>query len=249
MSIYRKKLVLTSRDVNMHRRLRTSRLFEFMQESAIRHTEQLGAGRALTLDKGILWVVTMQQARIARMPEYDEEVLLESWPGETMHVLFPRYFRVLDASGQCLVTASALWTLVDRDSRKLVFPENCGVNIPGEVTGFETPLPSPVPRPEADRHHEFTVPFSYVDLNGHMNNTRYYDLVEDLCPAAARGETPTLVSAEYSGELRLGDTVRVDWREDGEEYTFCGVAGKDAFRIRMEFKPGENRENNFESIV
>lgn len=235
MSIYRKKIVLASRDVNMHRRLRTSRLFEFMQESAIHHTEQLGAGRALTLDKGILWVVTMQQARIERMPEYDEEVLLESWPGKTMHVLFPRYFRLLDASGQCLVAASALWTLVDRESRKLVFPENCGVNIPEEVTGFETSLPTPVPRREADRHHEFTVPFSYVDLNGHMNNTRYYDLVEDLCPAAARGDTPALISAEYSGELRLGELVRVDWREDGGDYSFRGFAGKDAFCIRMDF--------------
>jgi len=235
MSIYRKKIVLASRDVNMHRRLRTSRLFEFMQEAAIRHTEQLGAGRALTLDRGILWVVTMQQARIARMPEYDEEILLESWPGKTMHVLFPRYFRLLDAAGNCLVTASALWTLVDRESRKLVFPENCGVNIPAEITGFETSLPSPVPRREADRSHAFTVPFSYVDLNGHMNNTRYYDLVEDLCPAAARGDTPALISAEYSGELRLGDAVRVDWREDGGDYCFCGFAGRDAFRIRMDF--------------
>lgn len=30
MSIYRKKVVLASRDVNMYRTLRTSRLFEFM---------------------------------------------------------------------------------------------------------------------------------------------------------------------------------------------------------------------------
>lgn len=236
MSIYQKKIVLASRDVNMHRRLRTSRLFEFMQEAAIHHTEQLGAGRALTLDKGILWVVTMQQAKIGRMPEYDEEVMLESWPGKTMHVLFPRYFRLLDSSGRCLVTASAIWTLVDSTSRKLVFPESCGVVIEGELTGNELSLPSPVPRQETDRSYDFSVPFSYVDLNGHMNNTRYYDLVEDLCPAAARGDTPALISAEYPGELRMGEKVTVGWREDGEEYYFCGCAEKDAFRIRIDYR-------------
>lgn len=236
MSIYRKKLVLASRDVNMHRVLRTSRLFEFMQEAAIHHTEQLGAGRAMTLDKGILWVVTMQQARIQRMPEYDEEVLLESWPGKTMHVLFPRYFRLLDSSGRCMVSASALWALVVRQSRKLVFPESCGVAIEGELTGFEAPLPSPVARRETYRHRDFRVPFSYVDLNGHMNNTRYYDLVEDLCPAAAKGECPALISAEYPGELRLGEDVRVDWQDKGGEYYFCGSAGKDAFRILMDYR-------------
>ena len=171
MNIYRKKIVLASRDVNMHRLLRTSRLFEFMQEAAIHHTQELGAGRELTLDKGILWVATMQQARIERLPEYDEEVTLESWPGKTMHVLFPRYFRMLDGAGRCLVSASALWTLVDCESRKLVFPENCGVKIEGERTGCEPHLPAPVPRQAADKHHSFQVPFSYVDINGHMNNT------------------------------------------------------------------------------
>ena len=220
----------------MYRTLRTSRLFEFMQEAAIHHTEQLGAGRALTLDKGILWVVTMQQARIERMPEYDEAIILESWPGKTMHVLFPRYFRMLDSSGRCLVTASAVWTLVDNASRKLVFPESCGVSIEGVVTGNEPPLPSPVSRQETDRRYIFHVPFSYVDLNGHMNNTRHYDLAEDLCPAAARGDTPALISAEYSGELRLSDRVTVGWRENGDEYYFCGSAEKDAFRIRMDYR-------------
>ena len=80
------------------------------------------------------------------------------------------------------------------------------------------------------------MPFSYVDINGHMNNTRYYDLAEDLCPAAARGEVPALISAEYPGELRLGEAVRVDWQEDAGRYYFCGSSGKDAFRIVMDYR-------------
>jgi acyl-ACP thioesterase len=86
MSIYCETLQLRSRDVDLHRRLRTSRLFELFQEASIRHTEQLGMGREKTLDKGLLWIVTLQEAIIARMPVYDETVTLESWPGETMHV-------------------------------------------------------------------------------------------------------------------------------------------------------------------
>ena len=90
MSVYRKQLRLRNRDVNLYRRLRTSTMFEWMQEASIRHTEELGMGREMTLDRGLLWVVTLQRAEIARMPEYDECVTLESWPGETMHLLFPR---------------------------------------------------------------------------------------------------------------------------------------------------------------
>ena len=91
MSVYSEEILLRSKDVDMYRRLRTSELFRMLQEASIRHTEQLGMGRDKTLDRGILWVLLMQRAEIVRMPEYDERIVLKSWPGKTMHLLFPRY--------------------------------------------------------------------------------------------------------------------------------------------------------------
>ena len=79
--IHRERFRLLSSDVDPARRLRLSRLFTLLQEAAIAHTEALGAGRALTLDRGILWAVAMRRIRIERLPEYDEEVELSSWPG------------------------------------------------------------------------------------------------------------------------------------------------------------------------
>ena len=52
----------------MYRRLRISTMFEWFQEGSITHTEELGCGREKTLDKGLLWVVTLQRAEIARLP-------------------------------------------------------------------------------------------------------------------------------------------------------------------------------------
>ena len=69
--IYEKKLRLRSSDVDVDRRLRTSVLFSMFQEAAIAHTEELGMGRAKTLDKGLLWIVSLQKLEVLRMPEYD----------------------------------------------------------------------------------------------------------------------------------------------------------------------------------
>ena len=55
----------------MYRRLRISTMFEWFQEGSITHTEELGCGREKTLDKGLLWVVTLQRAEIGRLPLYD----------------------------------------------------------------------------------------------------------------------------------------------------------------------------------
>ena len=119
MSVYTEKLKLCSRDVDMFRRLRSSELFKLLQEASIRHTEELGMGRDKTLDRGILWVLLMQRAEIRRMPAYDEEIILKSWPGKTMHLLFPRYYSMETAAGEPLLKASALWSLVDAKTRNV----------------------------------------------------------------------------------------------------------------------------------
>ena len=236
MSAYEKKLRLRSSDVDMHRRLRTSVLFGLMQEAAIAHTEQLGMGREKTLDRGALWIVTLQAAEIRRMPEYDEEVVLRSWPGRTMHVLFPRFCALDTARGEPLVRASALWTLIDSRTRRLVFPERLGVGIEGvSLPEDEIPLPSaPVPIP-AEETRDFTVPFSYVDLNGHMNNTRYFDLAEDCIPAAAEGRVLRAVGTEFSREARFGESFPLRWGHDGDRWYLAGGGEKPIFRMSFTY--------------
>ena len=238
MSVYEKELRLRSSDVDMHRRLRLSVLFSLMQEAAVAHTERLGMGREKTLDRGLLWVVTLQSAEICRMPEYDENVVLRSWPGKTMHVLFPRYCAVDTAEGEPLIRAGAVWTLLDAKTRRLVFPERYGIEIDGVSTGEELPLPA-APRPiPFTEEKEYTVPFSAVDLNGHMNNTRYFDLAEDCVPWAAEGRRLTQVGAEFSREVRFGQRLPLRWGRDGERWYFAGGEGeKPLFRVSLTYAP------------
>ena len=235
MSVYTEALRLRSKDVDLYRRLRVSQLFTLLQEASIRHTEQLGMGREKTLDKGILWVTTLQRCEIRRMPEYDEDVLLKSWPGQTMHLLFPRYYSMETAAGEPLLKASAIWCLVDRETRRIVFPERYGVVLPGVTTGEEHALPGALRRETCTQERRFTVPYSYVDLNGHMNNTRYFDLAEDSIPASAAGEQLRLICAEYAGEARLGQELCVGIAgEDKHWYLEAGL-DRPCFKMLLEY--------------
>jgi len=236
MSVFAAQLRLRNRDVNLHRVLRTSTLFELMQEASIRHTEELGMGREMTLDRGLLWMVTHQRAEIERMPAYDERITLESWPGKTMHLLFPRFYRVLDEGGNVLLRASALWALVDQGTRRMVFPDRYGVTIEGVVTGNEIDLPSAPRRAAGEAAHAFTVPFSYVDLNGHMNNTRYFDLAEDCIPAAAEGRSLRAAVVEYANEVRFGESLRVTVEQNEGTWLISGDTEKRAFRMMMAYE-------------
>ena len=235
MSVYRRELLLKSRDVDMFRRLRTSEMFRLLQEASIAHTEQLGMGREKTLDKGLLWILLLQKAEISRMPEYDENIVLKSWPGKTMHLLFPRYYSMETAAGEHLLSASALWGLVDQNTRKMIFPEKYGIVIEGMSTCEEIDLPSAPRRLECTESVPFKVPFSYVGINGHMNNAHYFDLVEDCIPAAAGGEHLKSILVEYSNEARCGESFTVSWCRSGSDYYVCGEGEKPVFRMALSY--------------
>ena len=236
MSVYKTKFRLRNAEVDLNRRLRLSTMFRMMQEASIAHTEELGAGREKTLDRGLLWVVTLQDAWINRMPYYDEEITLESWPGDTMHLFFPRYYRLLGADGSVLVTASALWVLMDSVERKMVFPEDKNVAVPFEKTGFEPPLPRAPRHIATTGESAFTVPFSYTDMNGHMNNTRYFDLMEDTLPPELHSKRLTRIGIEYRAEARLGDELKLRWGNEGTDWFLSGETDKQLFKMRMTYE-------------
>ena len=235
-SVYTRTLTLRNADVDQYRRLRPSVLFSMLQEAAIAHTEALGMGREKTLDRGLLWIVTLQRVSIRRLPVYDETVTLFSWPGKMMHLFFPRYFRMTDAAGEVLLEGSALWSLMDQEKRGVAFPSEHGVEIPGVVTGWETPLPKPARALPLTGEARFTVPYSYIDLNGHMNNVRYFDLAEDVLPPELHEQRLRALLVDYSSEARLGETLTLRWGSEGGVWYLVGEAGKRVFRMRLEYE-------------
>ena len=236
--MYRIDYTVLSSDTDANRRLRLSRLMTMLQEASIAHTTELGMGREMTLDRGLLWIVTLQQAKIARMPEYDERIRLVSWPGRMMHLLFPRYYRIEDERGNALVEASALWALMDQKTRRIVFPELYGVKIRGVHTGREIPLPVAPKMPANAKESAFTVPYSFVDLNGHMNNTRYFDLAEDRMPKALRERSLSGVQTEYAREAKEGETILLKSELTPDAYLLSGEQdGAKLFRLMLTYAP------------
>ena len=79
------------------------------------------------------------------------------------------------------------------------------------------------------------MPFSYVDMNGHMNNTRYFDLADNLSPAALAGRDPKRILVEYSAELRLGASYELLYGQQGERFFLKAGGDKPLFRIVMDY--------------
>lgn len=228
-----------SSDVDPHRRLRLSRLFTLLQEAAIAHTEALGFGRKKTLDRGFLWVLALQEIQVSRLPLYDEQIALESVPGETMHTLYPRYSRILNDAGNELLNVSSIWTLIGEADRTMAAPERTGVLIHGIDVPWKPAFPRTPRSASDDSPGNWTVPYSMTDLNGHLNNARYLDLAEDAMPAALRARRLKRIQAEYASELRLGASVSLSAEAQERCFLFSGSSGKRVFRLRFDYDSGD----------
>ncbi len=178
--LYQKKIVLKAEHVDFTRKLRPSTLMRFFQEACIAHTEELGMGREKTLDKGFLWIVNSEHIDIKRMPAYDEEIEIICYPGKTLHFFFPRHFIIKDSSGEKIIEINAMWSLIDEKSRQIIDPGQNGIVIMGEDMGDEIPPIMALPQIDLENHISINATYSLVDINGHLNNAAYLDVVFDL---------------------------------------------------------------------
>ena len=210
--IYERTLRIRSEHVNCRRILRTSSLFRLLQETSIAHTTELGFGRDKTLDRGFLWIISRQVLTISEMPCYDDEILIRSWPGDMLHVFFPRFYEI-HLRGKCVIRGEALWLLMDEKTRTMVFPAEEGILIPGLPGGPSSGISSAIRAPENAKKAFSSVMmprFSQTDINGHINNANYFDLLDDLLPSEVLSSGfPSRIEAEYLTEIKPGNAFRI----------------------------------------
>jgi acyl-ACP thioesterase len=131
---------------------------------------------------------------------------------------FPRAAVVKNDKGEELYRCTTLWALVNKHTRKLVLPADSGVTFPGCILGDELPVPNSFAALPQGQLSARKVCFSELDLNGHMNNTKYLDWVNDLLPSQFHKEHAFRdVNICYLSEALEGQTVTLSLNhlEDG----------------------------------
>ena len=162
-------------------KLRLSELLLIAQRIATAHVESLGIGPEKTFQRGYLWVIARQRFVIDSLPRYGDFVEAETHSAAMRAYVYPRHY-ALKKEGKTIVRGVAAWMLIDAKQRKALTPSQSGIIIPGEAGEGELSFPSSLPVPKLPHQAELTAKWSMCDANGHLNNTKYLDLCEDLLP-------------------------------------------------------------------
>lgn len=216
-------------DCDASARWRLSSIFVQAQEIAEVHAATYNLSRKHLISNGVCWIIYRQRARMHRYPSYDEAIAFTTWPSATEGPIFPRHFLLTDAAGAPVGEITMAWVLMDIRTRRPMRPGA----LPGKVPLFaahEAPMPTPAMLRivDAEPIGERVVRYSDVDVNGHMNNTRYIDWVcdtLDLDTLRARGLADFQIN--YISEGRPGETLALAQRTEGDRVLVTGKHAED----------------------
>ncbi len=187
---YRKKFHIRPTEVDRFGRLKPSSMLLYIQQTAGEHSDSYHLTYDALAEKGIFWAVIRHKIEVARLPLENETITLETWPMPTTRVAYPRSTVAYDEQGNILFRSICLWILMDLKDRSMLVPKKSGVEVNGMLRGDELPTPKSLPPQPLEKRMTRQVVFSDLDRNGHMNNARYLDWVQDLLPGEHHREHP-----------------------------------------------------------
>ncbi|MCF0150821.1 MAG: hypothetical protein HUJ80_05380 [Firmicutes bacterium] len=222
--------------------LKLSQLFLIFQNIAGEHADLLGCGYDDLLPKGLFFAITNSRAEIRRMPKEGERLILRTCIGKVSHLFCPRYYRLYTEDEELLAESAVRWVLMDIQKRCAVNPADVKVSISGDRNPWQLQEASAVKPSATDRMEIYTVTEADLDVNGHMNNTRYFDAACGLLAEETQGLFLTHVAMEYRNELRLGQTMQISIGKQHDPstqedvfYLEGNTEEKSVFRMRLTY--------------
>ena len=219
--IYVKEFEISPVAVDRFGRLKASSILAYLQDVAGDHSAILGTDRYALTDKNLFWAVIRHRVQISRLPKTGEKLRIETWPMPTTRTAYPRSTIAYDESGNECFRSISLWVLMDMTTRAMVLPGKSGVAVEGQILGGEIEPAGAMAAKERANSERRAVRYTDLDWNGHMNNCRYLDWVDDLTGSDFhQNHSVTEFSVCYFSEAKEDEVLTLNW-ELGEDGDLC----------------------------
>jgi acyl-ACP thioesterase len=150
----------------------------------------------------------------AAWPGWKSELTVATWPSGLGRLVCLRDYQVADRAGRVLARARSWWLVMDMASRKVVrVPDAIVAAIPASPPAprEQSPLAGLPPLhgdTDATARIAFPVRRSDLDVNRHVNNTRYIAWAVEAVPEPVRlACRPSCLDISFKAETGYGDTV------------------------------------------
>ncbi len=224
-AVYEYPLQVASFDVAPDGKLRPAAVLRYQQEAAEQHFAPGGLGWRGMAALGMAFVCVRWHGQLLRRPGMEERVTVETWHRQRKGPRFYRCYRWVDAGGAEIIRGVMEFALVSTADHRLLRGEEFDrFAIPAQPERrVDCSDPGRLILPALTSAGDYRVRPSDADMNGHMNNTHYADLCEDLLPpGTAAGE----ITLQFHHESRPGESVALESARQGDALYLRGSRGE-----------------------
>ena len=209
---FRKKYEISAIHLDCFGRVKPSVLLYFAQETAGAHCVDLALDWDTLSKRHLFWAVLRHRVQITRLPTAGETITVETWPMPTTRSAYPRSCVGYDEGGNEIFRTVSLWVLMDAETRSMILPGKSGIEVCGTLRGTELATPGSILPATLNNCTCRQVGYTELDRNGHMNNTRYLDWIDDLLPSAFHAGHPVHeFTICYLAEAREAQKIDLHW--------------------------------------
>jgi len=210
-------------------RLTLDAVFQFFQEAAICHAENLNVGREDMLRMGQIFILSRMSVIVDRRPNYFENITVRTWPrgGEKLFAI--RDYDIRDKDNIPVVRSRSGWIILDVEKRRPVRPQSLMESIPhndGEnaLSPEDGAIAALEERSNLQKTAGRNARYTDLDFNGHVNNVRYIQWIEDaLAPELLEKADRMRFDINYLNEILGGEDI--DIMSAKIEDASCGAGG------------------------
>lgn len=176
-------------------------------------------------DEGQLWVLSRFLTVFHKMPEWNDEILVETWGKGTDNLFGLRDFIIYSQAGEKLASATSAWLIIDRKTSRIQRIDKLNREFPLQLERHEinVKLEKIESQPAEQTGFEYIVRYTDLDVNKHVNSSKYVQWILDSFPVDYL-DKKSLKSFEinFLAEARLNEKISVSAAFADDHY-YCDV--------------------------
>ena len=206
-------------DTNSNEFVGISRIFKYLHEAA---TAQMRAQKPSyndLLNQNKAFILSGIRVNLYEPLSYNEMITVNTWGCPARGFTFPRSYQIL-RNEELICEANSNWALVDTKSKKLIKASDVELNYYIDTPlEMESQIRFRIPTElQMSLVGEYTIRYTDTDINGHMNNTNYPDMLFNALPNP-ENKLVRSIAISYQSEAKVGDYLKLYMgRTDGKYY-------------------------------
>lgn len=214
---------------------------QLFQEAAGNHAQHLGAGYSALVEEKLFWALSRIRVEILRMPKWGDEIHIETWPCRLVGPFFRRDFIFYNDHNEVICRGVSGWLLISTENMRPQRADRLSFELPFNqgkyaLESFPDRINGKAELPVFSKK----ILYNEIDVNNHVNNTRYLDWVMDCFDSNFYlAHELKSFSLEFLSEMHWGDEVELMSGEEGSSIHIQAVnlqSGKVAFKADLEWK-------------